>query len=113
MVKKAFLAVCGLALVLVFATPQKASAQVSIGVAIGTPVYVHPVRPYVYPAPVVVPRPYVYPRAYVYSRWHTDATIAGHIGGMSALSAANTGSIAGTTVAGKSEWLCRVVSGRS
>jgi len=67
MVKKAFLTVCGLAMVLVFATPQKASAQVSIGVAIGTPVYVHPVRPYVYPAPVVVPRPYVYPRAYVYS----------------------------------------------
>jgi hypothetical protein len=113
MVKKAFLAVCGLALVLVFATPQKASAQVSIGVAIGTPVYVHPVRPYVYPArwwfrgPTFIREPMCTPR------WHTDATIAGHIGGMSALSAANTRSIAGTTVAGKSEWLCRVVSGRS
>ena len=67
MVKQPFWAVFGLALVLAFATPQKASAQVSIGVAIGTPVYVDPVRPYVYPAPVVVPRPYVYPRTYVYS----------------------------------------------
>ena len=71
MVKKNLLALFGLVLALAFATPQKAQAQVSVGVTIGTPVYVHPVRPYVYDpyvyaAPVVVPRPYVYPRAYVY-----------------------------------------------
>jgi hypothetical protein len=67
MVKKHLLALFGLVLALTFAVPQKAHAQVSVGVTIGAPVYVHPVRPYVYAAPVVVPRPYVYPRAYVYS----------------------------------------------
>lgn len=68
MVKKNLLALFGLAVALAFATPLKANAQVSVGVTIGAPVYVHPVRPYVYAAPVVVPRPYVYPRAYVYPR---------------------------------------------
>jgi hypothetical protein len=67
MVKKSLLALFGLVLVLTIAAPQKASAQVSFGVTIGGPVYVHPVRPYVYAAPVVVPRPYVYPRAYGYA----------------------------------------------
>jgi len=66
MVKKNLLALFGLAVALAFATPQKASAQVSVGVTIGAPVYVHPVRPYVYAAPVVVERPYFYPRPYVY-----------------------------------------------
>ena len=66
MVKQSLWALFGLAVALTFATPQKANAQVSVGVTIGAPVYVHPVRPYVYAAPVVVPRPYVYPRAYVY-----------------------------------------------
>jgi hypothetical protein len=50
----------GLAIAMIFATPSKANAQVSIGVRIGGPVFVPR------PAYVVAPRPY-YPYGY-YSR---------------------------------------------
>ncbi|HEX6805953.1 MAG TPA: hypothetical protein VF133_19925 [Terriglobales bacterium] len=55
----------GLLLTLASAAAPKANAQVAVGVAIGTPVYVRPVAPY----PYVAPRPYVaYVPAPVYSR---------------------------------------------
>ena len=74
MLKKSFLAMFGLLAVLAFATPQKANAQVAIGVTIGGPVYARPVYPYGYayvapaPRPAYVYRPYVYPRPIFYGR---------------------------------------------
>ena len=74
MLKKSFLAMLGLLAVLAFATPQKANAQVAIGVTIGGPVYARPVYPYRYayvapaPRPVYVYRPYFYPRPIFYGR---------------------------------------------
>ena len=72
MLKKGFLAMFGLLAVLAFATPQKANAQVAIGVTIGGPVYARPVYPYPYayvaPRPAYVYRPYVYPRPIFYRR---------------------------------------------
>jgi len=72
MLKKSFLAMFGLLAVLAFATPQKANAQVAIGVTIGGPVYARPVYPYPYayvaPRPAYVYRPYVYPRPIFYRR---------------------------------------------
>ncbi|HST10266.1 MAG TPA: hypothetical protein VLL05_07805 [Terriglobales bacterium] len=72
MLKKNLLAVFGLLAVLAFATPQKANAQVAIGVTIGGPVYARPVYPYRYgyvaAPPVYTYRPYVYPRPINYGR---------------------------------------------
>jgi hypothetical protein len=75
MLKKISFAVFGLVLALAFAAPQKARAEVAIGVTIGGPIYTRPVYayPYAYVAPVprpvyVYPRPYVYPRVVVYHR---------------------------------------------
>jgi len=74
MLRKSFLAVFGLMAALAFATPEKARAQVAIGVTIGGPVYARPVYPYRYayvapvPRPVYVYPPYVYPRPIVYRR---------------------------------------------
>ena len=60
MKKRMIFSVLGLAIAMIFATPSKANAQVSIGVRIGGPVFVPR------PAYVVAPRPY-YPYGY-YSR---------------------------------------------
>jgi hypothetical protein len=68
MKKGMIFSVLGLAIAMIFATPSKANAQVSIGVRIGGPVFV-PRPAYVVaprPAYVVAPRPY-YPYGY-YSR---------------------------------------------
>jgi len=78
MVKKNLFALFGLLLALAFVTPLKAHAQVAIGVTIGGPVYVRPVRPYpfgyarpfVYPPAYVYPQPYVYPGPVVYSGYY-------------------------------------------
>jgi hypothetical protein len=75
MKKTSLLLVLGLAMILVSAAAPKANAGVVVGVNIGAPVYVHPVRAYgyvgpAYAAPVYVgpaygPPAYVAPRAYV------------------------------------------------
>ena len=73
MLKKTLFAVFGLAMVLAFATPEKAHAGVAIGVTVGGPVYVRPAyRPYVYAPPVVYPRPYFYGGPVVYGRYYHD-----------------------------------------
>ena len=84
MKKAGLLMTLALALVVASAAAPKANAQVSVGVTIGAPVYVHPVRPY-----YVVPRPYVayvpapvYPRVYVapapayYRHWYRGHYVA-------------------------------------
>ena len=79
MKKRNLILMAGLAAAMMFSAAPKAHAGVVVGVNIGTPVYVHPVRPYVYVAPrpfvAVAPVP-VYRRHYVarrplyYSRWY-------------------------------------------
>jgi hypothetical protein len=78
MKKASLLMVLVLALIGLSAGAPKANAGVRVGVQVGTPVYVHPARPYFYGPRVyvgpryVVPVPYagyvaapIYPRAYV------------------------------------------------
>ncbi len=73
MKKAGLLLALGVALVMASAAAPKANAGVVVGVAIGAPVYVHPVRAYGYFAPrYFAPGPYmafgsapVYPRVYI------------------------------------------------
>jgi hypothetical protein len=77
MKKTTILLVLGVALFLASAAAPKAHAGVAVGIAVGTPVYVHPLRPYFVPRPYVAwaPAP-VYPRVYVgqapvyYRHWY-------------------------------------------
>jgi hypothetical protein len=64
MKKTSLLMVLGLAVILASAATPKANAGVVVGVRIGAPVYVPPVRAYGYVAPVYVRPAYVAP-AYV------------------------------------------------
>jgi len=72
MTKTSLLLTSGLALILASAAASKANAGVVVGVGVGgAPVYVRPVRPYLYvvPAPYVAPVPYAaYVPAPLYSR---------------------------------------------
>jgi len=85
MKKTSLLLILGLAQILTSAAVPKANAGVVVGVGVGAPVYVRPVRPYPYvvPAPYIRPVPYaayvpapVYPRVYVrpapvyYRNWY-------------------------------------------
>ena len=70
MKKTSLLMVLGLAVVLASAAAPKANAAVVVGVGIGGPVYVHPVRTYGYigpryVAPGYVARPYFAPGPFV------------------------------------------------
>ena len=65
MKKLSLLMVLGLAAIIGSAATPKANAEVVVGVRIGGPVYVHPVRVYGYVAPAYVRPVYVAPRAYV------------------------------------------------
>ena len=70
MKKTSLLMVLGLAVVLASAAAPKANAAVVVGVGIGGPVYVHPVRTYGYigpryVAPGYVVRPYFTPGPFV------------------------------------------------
>jgi hypothetical protein len=80
MIKKAALALFSLVLGVGMMAPQKANAQVGIGVYVGPrPVYVAPHPVYVAPRPVVIVPPYafnvfapgrVFVRGYWYPRWY-------------------------------------------
>lgn len=79
MKKRNLLLMAGLAVGMMFSAAPKAHAGVVVGINVGAPVYVHPVRPYVYYAPrpfvAVAPVPvyggyYAGPRPYYYSRWY-------------------------------------------
>ncbi|HEY1463641.1 MAG TPA: hypothetical protein VGF44_09510 [Terriglobales bacterium] len=82
MKKSNLVLMAGLAVGIMFSAAPKAHAGVVVGVNVGAPVYVHPVRPYVYYAPhaYYAPRSFVavapvrvYRRNYAgpyYSRWY-------------------------------------------
>jgi hypothetical protein len=90
MKKAGLLLTLGVALVMASAAAPKANAGVVVGVAIGAPVYVHPVRAYGYFAPrYFAPGPYVafgpapvYPRVYIapapvyYRSWYPRRYVA-------------------------------------
>src|SRR5436305_13616974 len=70
MLKRSLLLAVGAALFLSLAAAPRANAGVVVSVAVGGPVYVHPVRPYVYVGPRYVAPPYAYVAGPVYPRFY-------------------------------------------
>src|SRR6185437_6695295 len=69
----------GLAVAMMFMMAPKAHAGVIVGVQVGAPVYVHPVRAFVYSAPrlYIAPRPFAAVAPYpVYRRYYVARPMA-------------------------------------